>query len=94
MPNKYEPNEEELKLIMSYYAESGTYAEVARRVGLSTFIVKRIIDENNKMRANRLISALTYDGPIPTEPSVKDYRDFKEKVEEFYKEVGTNGGLL
>ena len=46
MPAKYVPTEEELKLIMQYYTEYKTYAEVARRTGLSLVVVKRIIDEN------------------------------------------------
>ena len=94
MPAKYIPNEEELKLIMQYYAEAGTYSEVARRTGLSLAVAKRIIDENKSSYVSKRVNCLVYDDAIPDEPKEKIKRIFKDEVEEFYKEVLLNGGIL
>ena len=95
MPAKYIPTEEELKLILQYYAEYKTYAEVARRTGLSLVVVKRIIDENKPSCANKKINCLVYnDAFIPEEPKEKQIKDFNKQLEDFYKEVILNGGIL
>lgn len=94
MPAKYIPNEEELKLIMQYYAEAGTYSEVARRTGLSLAVTKRIIDENKTTYVAKPVNYLTYSGILPTEPKEKNLKDFKEENEKFYKEVLLHGGIL
>ena len=95
MPAKYIPTEEELKLILQYYAEYKTYAEVARRTGLSLVVVKRIIDENKPSCVNKKINCLIYDDAfIPEEPKEKQIKDFNKQLEDFYKEVILNGGIL
>ena len=96
MPAKYVPTEEELKLIMQYYAEYKTYAEVARRTGLSLVVVKRIIDENKPSYVGKRANCLVYDDAafIPDEPKEKQIKDFNKQLEDFYKEVILNGGIL
>ena len=95
MPAKYVPTEEELKLIMQYYAEYKTYAEVARRTGLSLVVVKRIIDENKTSCVDKRVNCLIYDDAfIPDEPKEKQIKDFNKQLEDFYKEVILNGGIL
>ena len=96
MPAKYVPTEEELKLIMQYYAEYKTYAEVARRTGLSLVVVKRIIDENKPSYVGKRANCLVYDDAafIPVEPKEKQIKDFNKQLEDFYKEVILNGGIL
>lgn len=95
MPAKYVPTEEELKLMMQYYAEYKTYAEVARRTGLSLVVVKRIIDENKTSSVAKKVNCLVYDGAfIPDEPKEKRIKDFNKQLEDFYKEVILNGGIL
>ena len=94
MPAKYVPSEEELKLIMSYYAEAGTYSEVSRRTGLSLPVVKRIIDENKPSYVDKRVNCLIYDDAIPEESKEKIKFIFNEEIEKFYKEVLLNGGIL
>ena len=94
MPAKYVPSEEELKLIMSYYAEAGTYSEVSRRTGLSLPVVKRIVDENKTSYVNKRINCLVYDDAIPEEQKENIKIIFNEEVEKLYKEVLLNGGIL
>lgn len=95
MPAKYIPTEEELKLMLQYYAEYKTYAEVARRTGRSLVVVKRIIDENKPSCVNKKINCLVYnDTLIPEEPKEKQIKDFNKQLEDFYKEVILNGGIL
>ena len=94
MPAKYIPSEEELKLIMSYYTEAGTYSEVSRRTGLSLPVVKRIVDENKTSYVNKRINCLVYNGAIPEEQKENIKIIFNEEVEKLYKEVLLNGGIL
>jgi hypothetical protein len=94
MPAKYVPTEEELKLIMSYYTEAGTYSEVSRRTGLSLPVVKRIVDENKTSYANKRVNCLIYDDTIPEELKENIKFNFNEEIEKFYKEVLLNGGIL
>lgn len=94
MPAKYVPSEEELKLIMSYYAEAGTYSEVSRRTGLSLPVVKRIVDENKTSYVNKRVNCLVYDDAIPEEQKENIKIIFNEEVEKLYKEVLLNGGIL
>ena len=42
--SKYIPNKQELEDILTYYKQFGTYAAVARKTGLTTTIIKRIIE--------------------------------------------------
>lgn len=95
MPAKYIPTEEELKLMLQYYAEYKTYAEVARRTGLSLVVVKRIIDENKPSCVSKKVNCLVYDDTfVPEEPKEKQIKDFNKQLEDFYKEVILNGGIL
>lgn len=94
MPAKYVPTEEELKLIMSYYSEAGTYSEVARRTGLSLPIVKRIIDENKTSYVGKRINCLVYDGAIPEEQKESIKFIFKEEADKLYKKVLLQDGML
>lgn len=94
MPAKYIPSEEELKLIMSYYTEAGTYSEVSRRTGLSLPVVKRIIDENKPSYVGKKVNCLVYDDAIPEELKENMKINFKEEIENLYKEVLLNGGRL
>ena len=94
VPAKYVPTEEELKLIMQYYTEAGTYSEVARRTGLSLPVVKRIIDENKTSYIGKRVNCLIYDDVVPEELKENIKIDFKEEVEKLYKEVLLNGGIL
>lgn len=94
MPAKYVPTEEELKLIMSYYSEAGTYSEVARRTGLSLPVVKRIIDENKPSYIGKRINCLVYDDAIPEEQKENIKFVFKEEVEKLYKRVLLQNGKL
>lgn len=94
MPAKYIPSEEELKLIMSYYAEAGTYSEVSRRTGLSLPVVKRIVDENKNSHIGKRINCLVYDDAIPEELKENIKINFREEIENLYKEVLLNGGSL
>lgn len=94
MPAKYVPSEEELKLIMSYYTEAGTYSEVSRRTGLSLPVVKRIVDENKTSYVNKRINCLVYDDAIPEELKESIKINFKEEIENLYKEALLNGGRL
>lgn len=94
MPAKYVPSEEELKLIMSYYAEAGTYSEVSRRTGLSLPVVKRIVDENKTSYVGKRVNCLVYDDAIPEELKENIKINFKEEIENLYKEALLNGGRL
>lgn len=94
MPAKYVPSEEELKLIMSYYAEAGTYSEVSRRTGLSLPVVKRIIDENKKSYVGKRVNCLIYEDAVPEELKESIKINFKEEIENLYKEALLNGGSL
>ena len=96
MPAKYIPSEEELKQILQYYAECKTYSEVSRRTGLSLPVVKRIIDENKTEipKAAALVKHLVYNGLVPLETKEKQIKEFNKELEEFYKEVIKNGGIL
>ena len=96
MPAKYIPSESELKEILQYYAEYKTYTEVSRRTGLSLPVVKRIIDEN-KTEAPKVAASvkhLIYNDLIPLEPKERQIKNFNKELEEFYKEVIKNGGIL
>lgn len=94
MPAKYIPSEEELKLIMSYYAEAGTYSEVSRRTGLSLPVVKRIVDENKNSYVGKRVNCLIYDDAVPEELKENIKINFKEEIENLYKEALLNGGRL
>lgn len=45
MPKKFVPDPQLLNTILTRYKETGTYAQVSRETGLSTAVVKRIIEE-------------------------------------------------
>lgn len=100
--SKYIPNKQELEDILAYYKQFGTYAAVARKTGLTTTIIKRLIEENKTTdeRAKEVpqeikpIKMLVYSGEIPQEPQIKYAHNFNEEVEELYNKVIKNGGIL
>ena len=47
MPKKFEPTPELLEQILSLYKKTKNYSAVSRETGLSTTIIKRIIQEAN-----------------------------------------------
>lgn len=99
MPAKYVPTEEELKNIMNVYAECKSYAGTARQIGLSTPVIKRIIDENKtnvpKPVESKPVKIAFYNGTdIIIEPSAKQSLDFNKEIKELYEAVIKNAGAL
>lgn len=45
MPKKFEPSPELLEQILTRYKETNNYAQVSRETGISTAIIKRLIQE-------------------------------------------------
>ena len=67
MAKKYVPSPEELRNILELYDKHKTYAAVSRETGLSTTVIKRIIEESTSPANNG--SIITYNGPVPAEPA-------------------------
>lgn len=58
MAKKFVPDPELLNTILTRYKETGTYAQISRETGLSTTVVKRIIEEA-AATAHPILSATT-----------------------------------
>lgn len=65
MPKKFIPSPELLNTILTRYNETKNYSLVSRETGISTAIIKRIIEENSGGPKNQFI----YYGPAPIEPT-------------------------
>lgn len=106
MPKKYEPTPEERQQIVDWYQETKNYAEVSRRCGLSTLIVKRIVtesqvDKNNKVIPDKVeLSCATATIPIEQPRSwmkgeaSEVYYHYYELLKKTSEEIRVNNGIL
>ena len=94
MARRYEPTPEMLANIIKWYDETHNYNEVCRRTGLSTVIVKRIIDENKdklktpiNTKGTRLATEIVvkYNGLTPIESKARPDWD---TYHSYYSELG------
>lgn len=94
---KYEPTKELKEQIIQWYNETKNYTEIARRTGLSTFIIKRIVSENSsEILVDKVI--VKYNGIIPKEHLIEwlnsenAHSIYYQKLKELSNELRANNG--
>lgn len=91
-----ELTQDDLNAILAIYAQTKSYAAVGRLLDMTPAMVTKIIEENSDKVKDAFFSELSYRGPIPEEPKMKEDINiyWRKELEKLYLHVvKTNGEL-
>lgn len=93
---KNELTQEDLNAILSIYAQTKNYAAVGRLLDMTPAMVTKIVEENSEKVKDAFFAELSYCGPTPEEPIVKETIniDWRKELEKLYLHVVKTNGKL